>query len=664
MDLMHRAGSSERAGGNSAVRRSRVRAAAATSLAAVTALAVSAGVASASSHAHSSIGSANKQTPEYGTVVAGTLPSSGTAKSGGTLTEAQLSGQTPTAIFPLTTGSDSNTASQMLVTDMYSPVFYGPNGARPEVNYALSQAAGPPKASHGDKTFTITLKSGLKFSNGTAVTSTDVEFFFDLLKAALKASPANWGQYSPGLFPDNVTSVSTPSPTKFVINLKKATNPGYFLYNELQDTNWGLYALPASSWDIDAAGGSPVTDWNTNPADALKIYTYLEAQGTSLSTFASNPLWQVVDGPFKLSSFNATNSSYTLVPNKSYSLSVKPKVSEVEMNTYTSETAVLDALKTGSLDIGPIDAATQLGSIPELKSDGYSVFGTPGFGWYGGIINFKDTTDDFNKIIVQPYVDQALAELINQNAIIKGVYHGWAVPASGPIPSAPTSPYAPASSAKAVFPFNPKGAAALLKAHGWDVKPGGQTVCAKAGTGASDCGAGIPKGTPFKFVWANVPESTAATGVLESQAFASQAKASAGVNITLTTKTFNFLVTDYNDANPAAKKYTNDWAVNNFGGIQFDYYPTQDGLLSPGAGFNEGDYDNAEAIKLMNASASSNSATAVQKEDEFESKQYPVFWMPDEDQINAVSSKVGASTTGLLELGSQIIPSNYFYLKK
>jgi peptide/nickel transport system substrate-binding protein len=661
---MHRAGSSQRTGGNSAVRRSRVRAVAATSLAAVTALAIATGVSSAQTHAHSSIGSANKATPEFGTVVAGTLPTAGTPTTGGTLSIGQLSGQTPTAIFPLTSGADSNTAAQILQTSLYAPLFYGPNGARPEVNYALSEAAGPPVASHGDKTFTITLKSGLKWSDGTAITSTDVLFFFDLLKAAVKASPANWGQYSPGLMPDDVASVSAPSPTKFVINLKKPKNPGYFLYNELQDTNFGFYAMPAQAWDIDATGGPAVTDWATNPADALKIYTYLEAQGTSLSTFASNPLWQTTSGPFKITSFNTTNSSYTLVPSKTYSLADKAKVAQIDVNTYTSETAQLDALKTGSLDMAELDAATELGSIPYLKSQGDSVFGTPGFGWYGGIINFKDTTDDFNKIIVQPYVDQALAELINQNAIIKGVYHGWAVPASGPIPSAPDSPYAPANSANAVFPFNPSGAAKLLKAHGWDVKPGGQTVCAKAGTGASDCGAGIPKGTPFKFVWANVPETTAATGVLESQAFSSQAKASAGITVQLTTKTFNFLVTDYNDDNPAAKKYTNDWAVNNFGGIQFDYYPTQDGLLSPGAGFNLGDYDNPAVIKLMLASATSNSPTAVQKEDELESRDYPVFFMPVEDQIWSINSKIGGSTNAFLELGTQVWAGNEFYLKK
>ena len=661
---MHRAGSSERTGGNSAARRSRVKAAAATSLAALTALAITAGVAGASNHSHASVGSANHVVSEYGTVVAGTLPSVGTPKSGGTITiDGVSTNGTPLAIFPITSGADSSTPSNVMVTNLFTPVFYGPDGARPQVNYALSLASEAPVGSDGDKTFTVHLKSGLKWSDGTPVTSTDILFFYDLLKAALKASPANWGQYSPGLFPDDVASVAAPTPTTFVIHLKKAANPGYFLYNELQDTDWGLYALPAQKWDIDATGGPAVTDWKTNPADALKIYTYLEAQGTSLSTFATNPLWQVNDGPYKLASFNPTNSSYVLTPNKDYSLSEKPRAT-IDVNFVSSETALLDALKSGAADIGMLDAATQLGAIPDLKSDGYTVFGTPDFGWYGGIINFKDTTDHFNKIIVQPYVDKALAELIDQPAIIKGVYHGWAVPASGPIPSAPTSPYSPPNGAKPVFPFDPSAAAKLLKAHGWDVKPGGQTVCAKAGTGAADCGAGIPKGTPFKFVWANVPESAAATGVLESEAFSSQAKASAGVTITLVTKTFNTLTTDYDDQDPSDAKYTNDWAVNNFGGIQFDYYPTQDGLLSPGAGFNFGDYNNPEAIKLMDASASSRNPKAVISEVEFESRQYPVFFFPDEDQIYAVSNKVGGSANAFLQFNTQVWAGNTLYLKK
>ncbi|HTW12477.1 MAG TPA: ABC transporter substrate-binding protein [Solirubrobacteraceae bacterium] len=649
------------------------RAIATTGLAALAALSVAVGTSAATSRPHSSsVGAANHQVAADGTVIAGTLPSAGKVHNGGKITIGQLYGQTPLAIFPITTGGDSGTPSNSLVTQLYTPLFYGPNGARPEVNYNLSVAARAPVASQGDKTYTIYLKHGLKWSDGQPVDAQDVVFYIDLLKAALGiglpanttgASVSNWGQYAPGLFPTNLASVSTPNQYEVVLHLTKAYNPGYFLYNQLQDTNWGIYPLPAQAWDIDATGGSPVTDWATNPADALKIYTYLEAQGTTLSTFASNPLWQTIDGPFKLTSFSTVNSSYTLAPNTKYTGPAKAHVSQISVNTYTSETAQLNALKDGSLDLGGLDAATQLASIPQLKSEGYSVFGTPGFGWYGGIINFKDTTNHFNKIITQPYVDEALDELIDQPAIITGVYHGWAVPASGPIPSAPDSPYAPPNSSKPVYPYDPTAAAKLLKAHGWDVKPGGQTVCAKAGSGKGDCGAGIPKGTKFAFTWANVPESVAATGVLESEAFASSAEQYAGVKINLVSKTFNFLVTDYNDTNPAAAKYDNDWAVNNFGGIQFDYYPTQYGLLSPGAGFNFGDFNNSAATKLMTNSAYSISATAVQKEDEYLSKNYPVFFMPDEDQIYAVSKRLGGSPAAFLQLGTQVWAGSQFYVK-
>lgn len=646
-------------------RSARLRTLAGVGATAIAALAVAAGSSSAHVRSHSSTaGTVNKQVAEYGTVVAGNLPPVGTPKSGGTLTIGQLAGQTPLAVFPITNSSDSSTPSQTLVTNMYVPLFYGPDGAKPQVDYSLSLASGPPVESNGGKTYTIHLKSGVKWSDGQPVDANGVVFMYDLLKAAIKASPSNWGQYSPGLIPDNVKSLTAPNATTVVIQFTKPYNPGFVLYNQLQDTNWGLYSFPENDWNIDATGGPHITDWATNPTDALNIYKYLEAQGTSLSTFASNPLWQVVDGPFKLTSFNTTNSSYTLAPNTSYSLPIKPKVSQIDVNTYTSLTAQLDAEKTGAVDIAGLDAGTQLGQIPSLESEGSHVFGTPGFGWYGGIINFEDTTNHWNKIIVQPYVKKALAELIDQPAIIQGVYHGWAVPASGPIPSAPDSPYAPVGSGKPVYPYNGKAAAALLKANGWHVVPGGQTTCAKGGAGAGHCGAGIPTGTKFAFVWANVPEQIASTGVLESEAFASSAEQYAGVKVTLVSKSFNTLVTDYNDQNPAAKKYTNDWAVNNFGGIQFDYYPTQYGLLTPGAGFNLGNYSDKTGDSLMLKSVFSTNPDAVKTEDKYLAANYPVFFMPDEDQIYVVNKNVGGQPGAFLELGTQVWAGNEYYFKK
>ena len=72
-----------------------------------------------------------------------------------------------------------------------------PKGPNPTIDYSQSIGLAP-KYSNDDKTITITLKKGWKWSDGTPVTSTDVEFLVDLLKAAVSISPANDGDYTPG----------------------------------------------------------------------------------------------------------------------------------------------------------------------------------------------------------------------------------------------------------------------------------------------------------------------------------------------------------------------------------------------------------------------------------------------------------------------------------
>ena len=196
-----------------------------------------------------------------------------------------------------------------------------------------------------------------------------------------------------------------------------------------------------------------------------------------------------------------------LTPNPSYGGAPKPIMSEVDVNTYTGFTSELNAMKSGGLDIMVGMDPSQLAEAPSLKSQGITVFGGPGWGWFGGIINFKDTADHFNKVIAQGYVRGAIDHLIDQPGIIKGIYKGAAVTAYGPVPSAPTSPYAPADATTPPYAYSPSTAVSVLKAHGWKVVPNGQTTCQKAGTGADECGAGIPAGTPLKFVWANQPES-------------------------------------------------------------------------------------------------------------------------------------------------------------
>ena len=54
------------------------------------------------------------------------------------------------------------------------------------------------------------------------------------------------------------------------MHLTQPYNPGFFLNNNLQDTN-NVYPLPSTSWNIAAPGG-PHLDY-TNPANAKKSTT-------------------------------------------------------------------------------------------------------------------------------------------------------------------------------------------------------------------------------------------------------------------------------------------------------------------------------------------------------------------------------------------------------
>jgi peptide/nickel transport system substrate-binding protein len=642
-----------------------VRAFALCALLIVAALAVAACGSSSSNSSNSKNGnSANVAASSLGTTIFGSVPPAGTPTSGGTLSQGQLNGQTPTEVFPLANSSTVTTGTISFNSEMYMPLFSGPDGAQPKVYYPMSAASGPPQPSDGDKTYTIHLKPGLKWSDGQPLQAKDFLFAIAILKAAVTESPANWAQYVPGEFPTSVVSDSAPNPTTIVLHLNKAYNPGFFLYNQLQDTTT-VFPYPSHAWNIDSAGGPHLNNWQ-DPAVAKKIYDYLSKQGTKVSTFATNPLWKVVSGPFKLKSFSATNGSYVMTPNPMYGGSPKPKFSELDVNTYTSFTAELNAMKTGSLDVMVGFDPSQIAQIPQLKNQGIYVIGSPSWGWFGGQYNFKDTTNHFDKVISQDYARQALAYLINQPAYIKGIYKGAAVPAYGPVPSAPKSPYSPPSATHPPYPYNPSKAVALLKAHGWKVVPNGQSTCQKPGTGSGECGAGIPAGTPFKFVWANQPESVSSTGALEAEALSSEAKAAAGINITLQTKTFNFLVSNYNNANPANSKYYNDWGVNNYGGIFTNYYPTADGVWNhPGTGLNTGSFENPVSDKLIHESVYGSNPKAVLNEVAWFAAHPPVAFMPMQDYMIAVDSKkVGGPAQGWLSMTQQQWEPNFWYAVK
>jgi len=560
------------------------------------------------------------------------LAASGGKIKAGTITWALGPGTAPNWILPvIPSASNSVYNSFTFIYQMWRPLYWTVNGVTPEIvpNMSIANLA---TYSNGNKTVTISLKSNYKWSNGKPITADDVLFYIDLAKAAVKASPANWAVYVPGHFPDNLVSTSEPNSTTLVLNLKAAVNQTWFTENILGSMN----AIPSTEWAKTSASGSVVPPSGWTPSTMASIFKYLTAQAKSLSTYATNPLWQVVDGPYKLSAYNTTTGAYTLVPNTTYGGPHVTPMSTFQAVPFTSDTAEFNAIKSKSIDVAYIDF-NDVPQIPEVQKLGYNYFGIPVFGMTFANYNFKDKTGDFNNIINQLYIRQALTHLVDQQGWITAFMHGAGATAYGPIPAYPQSPYLPSNAATNPYPFDVQTAINLLKAHGWNVVPNGTDTCQSPGTGPTQCGAGIPAGT--KLAWNYIYSSSPALIGNQATDFVSKAK-QAGITITLQSSNFNYMISNYLD--PYAPANENKWAMEDFGGETNSTYPTTFGLFNTGGSNQVGDYSDPTADQLINESIAGGDPAAVKNEASYLTTHLPVQFQPNPDYIWAWKTTLSA----------------------
>ncbi|HEX2743267.1 MAG TPA: ABC transporter substrate-binding protein [Streptosporangiaceae bacterium] len=581
----------------------------------------------------------------------GGIPAAGTPSGkAGSITYGFLASDAPTWILPITNAANNSVYNvQNFGWDLWRPLYYTPDGSTQTVDQALSPAD-LPVWSNGDKTMSITLKPW-KWSNGQTLSSKDLLFTFDEVKAAVKASPANWADYTPGYFPDTIASMSTPTASTLVINLTKPANPTWM---EEDITDIGI--MP-SAWAKDSANG-PTLDF-TNSANAAQIFNFLNTQSKSVSTYATNPLWQDVYGPYKLSSYNATTGGFTMAPNPTYSGPHASPESDFVGVPFTSDAAEFNAIKAGSIDISvvPPEDAPELSS---LKSAGYNYYGLPSWGDYFVAYNYQDKTGDFNNVVAQLYFRQAMQHLEDQPGQIKAYLDGAGSPGYTIISVYPQNPYLPASLSKNPYPFSVSDAVSILKAHGWNVVPNGTDTCAKPGTGAGECGAGIPAGTKlaFNLIYATTPVLYAQ----DDEDLASNAK-QAGIEISLSGSNFNYIIQNYND--PASPANEDKWAAEDFGGESFSTYPTSFGFLNTGGSGQLGNYSNPQANALINASISGSNPSAVTNELSFFETNLPVLWQPSRDHIYAWKTDISATDPSAFENLTQYDSTpEFWYISK
>jgi peptide/nickel transport system substrate-binding protein len=154
--------------------------------------------------------------------------------------------------------------------------------------------------SNGGKSVTFTIRQGVKWNNGTAMTPADVAFTYDYVKAHAAINLAGL-QISSVTTSGNTVTVNFPAPQ----------------YTNLQQIA-GVPVLPKSVW------GSV-----TNPS------TFTDSQ-------------PVGTGPYKLKSF--TPQGFTLSKNPTYWQASQVRIENVFFPVYTSNTGALQALFSGQID--------------------------------------------------------------------------------------------------------------------------------------------------------------------------------------------------------------------------------------------------------------------------------------------------------------------------
>jgi len=583
-------------------------------------------------------------------------PAASGTETAGTITWAEQPNSGPTWIFPITAAGENSVFNIYTFSwEMWRPVYWTIDGVTGGVNQAMS-LADLPVYSNGDKTVSVTFKNTYKWSDGTPVTADDLMFDIDMIKAGLKLSPANWSGYVPGNFPDNLASMSETNPQTLVINLTSPVNPTWFTDDVL--SQGPMNPLPAQAWAKTSASGPVVTNWKNNLPVDEKIFSFLTAQNKDVNTYATNPLWQVVDGPYKLSAYNASNQGYTMTPNPTYGGPHAAKMSVFQAIPFTSDAAEFNAVKAGQIDVALIDTSN-FPQLPTLSALGYKYFGIADFGFNAAFYNFQDKTGDFNNIVDKLYFREALEHLENQQGWIHAYMNGYGSPDYGPVPEYPRSQYLPADATSNPYPFSVADAVSLLKSNGWTINAGGTDVCSKPGTGTGECGAGIPAGTKLAF---NFIYSTSPTLIGQQATDLVSQASQAGIHITLQSSNFDYMLENYVD--PAAPANDNKWAIEDFGGEGQNAYPTTFGTFNTGGGGQIGDYDDPTANSLINASVSSSNPAAVENEASYLTKDLPVLWQPNQDWVWTWKSDISGSPESFESLTQFYATPEFWYFTK
>ncbi len=512
---------------------------------------------------------------------------------------------------------------------MYRPLYWW-NGSPYKLTLSRS-LADYPTFKNNDKTVTIKLKRW-KWSDGQTLSPQSVAFFMGLLLTEY----ATFWSYIPGDFPDSLASTSYDNAADTVtFHLKESVNPTWFLENQL------LMITPfPTAWDLSGPGKKSDCESETvkvEKADCPAVYKYLTAQSKDTTTYATNPLWQVVDGPFHLTKFASGGTSVTLEPNKSYTGSPKARISKLVFDVPTSTASEYSLLQSGALTIGYVPFTSAPTKSPGASKPPSNPVPGDDLVSVGPIWAYNDVFWNYNNpklgpLVHELYFRQAMESLVDQKADIQTALRGYGFYDVGPNPPDPTNVFETSYEKTDPYSYSPAHARKYLTSNGWKIPSSGAAYCVRPGTGKGECGKGITHDEKIPSITLQYSSGNQ-TYALEMSNLQSDA-AGAGIEITPVATASGTIDSEFPSCTPNQSECK--WQMIYLGTADVDTdvpYPLSTVVFKKGAVFNVSNYLNAYVTALCVESVTQPGNKALDTLDNYLVKTAALLWMPVPDNI-------------------------------
>jgi len=336
-----------------------------------------------------------------------------TPKKGGHVVEGNFSD-----IRTLNSMLSSDTASNQVIGLMFDPLL----NQKKNGDLIGALAKDVPKPSSDGLTYEFKLRDGLKWSDGQDLTADDVVFTY---KIAYDPAYKDFESPRRGDLETYIDSVTATDPKTVVIKTKTVFAP--FLGAHCQ---YGI----------------------------LPKHVLGSLDGKALNTADFNSAPSVVNGPFKFVKWDK-GQQVTLTRNDSYWQGA-PYLDQWIYKVLPDSVAVTNQLKTGEIDIGPVDPG-QVDNLKGTDSVAISEFPVPSFTFYAYNL---DPSKPAGQLFQQKEVRQALLYAINRQQIVTAVFFGHGEVANSVEP--PTS-WAYKDKPSVLYSFDKAKAESLLDGAGW-----------------------------------------------------------------------------------------------------------------------------------------------------------------------------------------------------